>query len=92
MLVTKDLPKRLPVMLLIFLAIVSGLCTTRGDVHELQETGLVGLQPASCGRRIGEKEETADSDDDGEDTLEQEDPTPSFVATKAPHLRDAGSK
>ena len=92
LLVTQDLPKRLPVMLLIFLAIVGSLCAARGDVHELQEAGLIRLQPAGRGRRVGEKEKAADSNDDGEDALEQEDPTPSFVATKASHLCDAGSK
>jgi len=43
LLVTKNLPERLPVMLLILLTIVGSLCTARGYVHELQETGLVRL-------------------------------------------------
>ena len=43
LLVTKNLPERLPVMLLILLTIVGSLCTAGGYVHELQETGLVRL-------------------------------------------------
>jgi hypothetical protein len=41
--VRQDLPKSLPVVLLVFFAIMGGPRATRRDMHELEETGLVGL-------------------------------------------------
>lgn len=92
LLVAEDLPESLPVVLLILLTVVGGLRTTRRDVHELQETCLVGFQPASRTRRIGQQKEAADTDNYREDAFEQEDPSPSLVATDASHLCDSSSE
>jgi hypothetical protein len=53
LLIAQNLPKSLPMMLLILLAIMSSLCAARGNVHELEETRFVRFQPASSPRRIG---------------------------------------
>lgn len=54
LLVAEDLPERLPVVLLVLFAFMADLCASRRDVHELEETCLVGLQPAGSAWRVGQ--------------------------------------
>ena len=54
LLVTEDLPQRFPVVFLVLLALVAEFCASRRDVHELQETGLIGLEPTRCAWRVGQ--------------------------------------
>ena len=54
-------------------------------------TLLLGEEPGSLGEVV-EQPERGDSDEDGDDTLEDEDPSPTLKATDAVHLGDTESK
>ena len=86
--VAEHLPKGLPVALFILLTLVDDLCASRRDVHELEETSLVGPEPTGRARRVGQQEEAAGTYNDREDAFEEEDPAPSFVTADSPHLCD----
>lgn len=60
-------------LLPVIIVIVDGLYAAKGDVAELEELGLIRIEPLGAGWGVGEEKEARNSDEDGEQSFEDED-------------------